>query len=233
MTMLLIFPYYISFSDYRDYRAKVSTSVDKFCQLFHIHADADVSARARIPIITAWHLFPLPPTQYLVLLKYYEVTFTGCKWSLEQGNVFTPVSQSFCPRGGGVCLWIWGVSTTPPPLDTPTPMDTQPPAHTPTHWTHTSSPPGLTHTPLTPSAIGAGGTHPTGMHSCWQFFCHKLYTISLQPISFEASNLYYRRSLTFEEGMIAMLKHRTWKESCFLKLNWSSKISGKLKIGLF
>ena len=29
--------YYISFSDYRDYRAKVSTSADKFCQLFHIH----------------------------------------------------------------------------------------------------------------------------------------------------------------------------------------------------
>ena len=53
MMMLLIFPYYISFSDYRDYRAKVSTSVGKFCQLFHIHADADVSARARIPIVTA------------------------------------------------------------------------------------------------------------------------------------------------------------------------------------
>ena len=29
--------YYISFSDYRDNGAKVSTSVDKFCQLFHMH----------------------------------------------------------------------------------------------------------------------------------------------------------------------------------------------------
>ena len=29
--------YYISFSDYRDYRAKVSTLADKFCQLFHMH----------------------------------------------------------------------------------------------------------------------------------------------------------------------------------------------------
>ena len=29
--------YYISFSDYRDYRAKVSTLVEKFCQLFHMH----------------------------------------------------------------------------------------------------------------------------------------------------------------------------------------------------
>ena len=28
--------YYISFSDYRDYRTKVSTSADKFCQLFHM-----------------------------------------------------------------------------------------------------------------------------------------------------------------------------------------------------
>ena len=29
--------YYISFSDYRYYRAKVSTLVDKFFQLFHMH----------------------------------------------------------------------------------------------------------------------------------------------------------------------------------------------------
>ena len=29
--------YYISFNDYRNYRAKVSTLVDKFCQLFHMH----------------------------------------------------------------------------------------------------------------------------------------------------------------------------------------------------
>ena len=29
--------YYIFFSDYRDYRAKVSTSADKFCQLFYMH----------------------------------------------------------------------------------------------------------------------------------------------------------------------------------------------------
>ena len=29
--------YYISFSDYKNNRAKVSTSVDKFCQLFHMH----------------------------------------------------------------------------------------------------------------------------------------------------------------------------------------------------
>ena len=29
--------HYIFFSEYRDYRAKVSTKVDKFCQLFQMH----------------------------------------------------------------------------------------------------------------------------------------------------------------------------------------------------
>ena len=29
--------YYISTSDHRDYRAKVNTLVDKFCQIFHMH----------------------------------------------------------------------------------------------------------------------------------------------------------------------------------------------------
>ena len=29
--------YYISFSDYRNNRAMVSTSANKFCQLFHMH----------------------------------------------------------------------------------------------------------------------------------------------------------------------------------------------------
>ena len=29
--------YYISFSDYSKYRVKVSTWVDKFCQLFHMY----------------------------------------------------------------------------------------------------------------------------------------------------------------------------------------------------
>ena len=29
--------YHIFFSDYSKYRAKVSTQVDKFCQLFHMH----------------------------------------------------------------------------------------------------------------------------------------------------------------------------------------------------
>ena len=30
--------YHIFFSDYRNNKAKVSTLVDKFCQLFHMHA---------------------------------------------------------------------------------------------------------------------------------------------------------------------------------------------------
>ena len=32
--------YYIPFIDYRNNRAKVSTSVDKVCQLFHMHPNS-------------------------------------------------------------------------------------------------------------------------------------------------------------------------------------------------
>ena len=62
---------------------------------------------------------------------------------LRKGNVFTSVCQEFCPQ--------WGVPPrqTPPPCRHPL-ADTPPGRHTPTHQT----------------ATAAGGTHPTGMHSC-------------------------------------------------------------------
>ena len=58
---------------------------------------------------------------------------------LQEGNVFTPVSHSV--HGGGVCLWVQG-ATRPTTL-----------------WADT--PP-----PQIETTIEAGGTHPTGMHSC-------------------------------------------------------------------
>ena len=84
--------------------------------------------------------------------------------SLGQGNVFTPVCQSFCSQGvfasgSGGCL--------PHPLDTP--LETPPWTHT--HPGHTHSPQTHTHldSPLVEVATEAGGTHPTGMHSCLRF----------------------------------------------------------------
>ena len=86
---------------------------------------------------------------------------TARKRSLGQGNVFTPVYQSFCSqgRGGDVCLWLWGSLLLSPrgvflwvrrgvhPLDThPSPQ-----THTslkPPSWTPTLVTPPPTQTPL-------------------------------------------------------------------------------------
>ena len=68
---------------------------------------------------------------------------------LREGNVFTPVCQSFRPQGS------WGVY---PSMDLPTPdrEDTHPPPAEP--------PPGQT--PTSPEiATKANSTHPTGMHT--------------------------------------------------------------------
>ena len=85
--------------------------------------------------------------------------FTARKRSLEQGNIFTSVCQEFCSRGGawsggvwsGGCLvrgrvpspggLVWGV---------------------PGRGGVWSGVPGGD----PPPATAAGGTYPTGMHSC-------------------------------------------------------------------
>ena len=122
-----------------------------------------------------------------------------------QGNVFTGVCHSFCPRGGVprgrrcVALDVGGIhppdTTLPghlPPPWTYTPWTHTHPGHPPSPWKHTPRHhPGHTHilnthtldTPQTHTApLGhtppdihtpehnsqqAGGTHPTGMFSCF------------------------------------------------------------------
>ena len=81
------------------------------------------------------------------------------KRSLGQGNVFTPVCHSV--HGG--CLPL-GAGVTP--LNTP-------PGHTPLDNPRTHTHPG--HIPPGEMAIEAGGTHPTGMHSCYNCNCDYLY----------------------------------------------------------
>ena len=70
-----------------------------------------------------------------------------------------PISHSV-HEGGGVCLWVQGVCL---PLGFGVDVYHPPPRHTPLHSnTHTRT---LGH-PAVEVAIEAGGTHPTGMHSC-------------------------------------------------------------------
>ena len=102
---------------------------------------------------------------------------------LREGNVFTPVCQSFCSRGGGVgvCLsacWDTSPGQTPhPPPDIS--LDRHPPGQTPPMpsacWdTHTPCPVHVGIHPHPPCPVHAGidtataadGMHPTGMHSC-------------------------------------------------------------------
>ena len=71
--------------------------------------------------------------------------FTVRKRKLRKFNVLTPVCPSFCSRGGG------GEVCTPSSRQTP-PGQTPPWADTPRQ-----------------TATAAGGTHPTGMHSCFRF----------------------------------------------------------------
>ena len=77
--------------------------------------------------------------------------------SLGQGNVFTSVCQSFCSQGYA-CMppgtyAPLGMHDSPSPV-TQAPM---PPGH--------ARPPGM-HTPPRDGQC-VGGTHPTGMHSCY------------------------------------------------------------------
>ena len=97
-------------------------------------------------------------------------TYLPAATKLGQGNIFTSVCLS--TGGRGVCLSAcWDIpprADTPPGADTPQSRppsrEQTPPAADPPR---SSSPPGK----QTP-AYGqrAAGTHPTGMHSCLNFY---------------------------------------------------------------
>ena len=84
----------------------------------------------------------------------YNFAFLPPATKLRQGNIFTPVCQSFCSRG----------SATPPEQ---TPL-----------WANTPQADTPGQTPLLQCMLGygqqVGGTHPTGMHSCFSNICHGL-----------------------------------------------------------
>ena len=125
---------------------------------------------------------------------------TARKRSLGQGKVFTPVCQSFCSQGwreylplglGGVYFWVWGCL----PLDpggaclwvqeiSASPEYT-PPWHT-SPWAHTLP----DHIRLdTPHGQQSGGTHPTGMLSCFFSFTCAVFLLQKAKGLFSILNL--------------------------------------------
>ena len=113
---------------------------------------------------------------------------TARKRSLGQGNIFIGVCQEFCSQGGSLPQCMLGChppEQTPPPWEqTPPgdyvpprdyipPQDYVPPGYYVPSWDYippqTTYPPGLRTPPdyVPPMhSLCAGGTHPTGMHSC-------------------------------------------------------------------
>ena len=97
--------------------------------------------------------------------------FTARKRSLGQGNIFSSMCQEFCSRG--VCLSACWDTTTPPPLETGTPLE-----HIPLEEATPPRAPPPEQTPPPPCAVHAGrygqqagGMHPTGMLSCCDCDC--------------------------------------------------------------
>ena len=110
--------------------------------------------------------------------------------SCGQGNIFTPVCHSVHRGEGGSASVHAGIpppdtrpppppgaDTLPPPW-TPDPPDTRPPLprHQTPPWTPDTPHPPDTRTPPSPGkqtpayGLRAAVTHPTGMHSCFDFF---------------------------------------------------------------
>ena len=117
--------------------------------------------------------------------------FCCSQTKLRKGNVFTPVCQPFCSRGGGGCLPHYMLGYTPPSAGTfsqagTPPRQVYPPAGTPPRagtLSKAGTPPGQVHHPgqvhppgrYTPlgqihpptTVTAADGTHPTGMLPCF------------------------------------------------------------------
>ena len=86
----------------------------------------------------------------------------------RDGYVFTPVCQSFCSWGGVCFSACWDTHPLPLGADTP-PRSRRPPKEL-TPPSRSRHPPGAVHA----GRYGhqAGGTHPTGMHTCWKILPH-------------------------------------------------------------
>ena len=89
-----------------------------------------------------------------------------------EGYVFTPVCQSFCSQGGVASVHAGSRPTSPgaDPLGADTaPQEQTPPPPEQTPWEQTSpreqTPPAQCM--LGDTANKVGGTHPTGMHTCY------------------------------------------------------------------
>ena len=103
--------------------------------------------------------------RHIILQKRFSF-ITACKRSLGQGNIFSSVCQEFCSQEGV------------PGQVHPPPQQVHPRAGTPLRAG--TPPPQGRYTPLgryPPRAVHAGkygqqagGTHPTGMHSCLKLF---------------------------------------------------------------
>ena len=142
-------------------------------------------------LISGGCIRPIHTEQKRKQKRKLSLMFTARKRSLGQGNIFTPVCHSVHGRGvvsqhalqvvsqhalqwGGA--WSRGGA-----------------------WSGGSAPRGmsapggcLVETPRTASA--AGGTHPTGMHSCCSYFC--LYCLSFYFFAFARTFAWYKYALS-------------------------------------
>ena len=103
--------------------------------------------------------------RHIILQKRFSF-ITACKRSLGQGNIFSSVCQEFCSQEG-----VPGQVHPPPSRYTPGQVHPSGQVHPPTRKVHPLGqvpPPRAVHA----GKYGqqAGGTHPTGMHSCLKLF---------------------------------------------------------------
>ena len=118
---------------------------------------------------TSW----LDPSLLLKPIKFNVFSFvTARKRSLAQGNIFRSVCQEFCPQGGSASVHA---GILPPRHPEQTPGSRHPPNQAPPR---PGNPPEQTPPEQTPPwdqapprryGQRAGGTHPTGMQSCFLY----------------------------------------------------------------
>ena len=117
-------------------------------------------------------IFAIAQDRHQAESQHYSFSCIAYKYVLcilppeNEGYAFRPVCQSFCSRGGGLCLSAWWDTHT----RTPAPREAD-------------NPPCAVHA----GRYGqqAGGTHPTGMHTCAsKFRClgEKVGHVSAKPI---------------------------------------------------
>ena len=114
------------------------------------------------------------PRILCLLCQYSWLVFLPPANEVCEGYVFTPVCQSFCSQEGCLPQCMLGY-THPHPLgaDTPPGADTPGNRHTP----GADTPPCTVHAGRYEQQ--AGGTHPTGMHTCYIDFWRQNFTVIL------------------------------------------------------